>query len=403
MRKKIVVCGGGSSAHTLIPLLSQSIFDVSVLTSRPDKWKNEIELEYQTADGDLIQKYVGRLVSATDNPADIIPEADYIILCMPVHKYREALLREIGPYINKCKKEVFVGTIYGQGGFNWMVDEMRKNNSLDNVVTFAFELIPWISRTLEYGAKGVTYGCKEVNVAAVYPEYYFNQVDSELFDEICYKWFGKGKTLQSDNFLSFTLSVDNQIIHTSRCFGLYKAYGNSWRKKENVPMFYKDYDDVSANLLRDLDADYSKIRNRIKALYSDKNYKYMLDYLALERLTYNSCNTDIKESFVTSKTLTAIHTPVVQREDGFWELDRNHRFFLDDIYYGNCIAKWMAEQMEIDTPTIDAILRWAQQLRGEKIIDDNGKLIVDGSDLSAPLKSGLPCYYGFRSINDLID
>ena len=403
MKKKLVVCGGGSSAHTLIPLLSRSIFDVSVLTSRPSQWKRNVMLEYQTADGELIDTYEGVLSSASDNPAEVIPEADYIILCMPVHKYREALLTEIGPYINKSKKEVFVGTIYGQGGFNWMVDEMKRANSLNNIVTFAFELIPWISRTLEYGAKGVTYGCKHVNVAATYPNSYFNQVNAELFDEICYKWFGKGKTLQSDNFLSFTLSVDNQIIHTSRCFGLYKAYGSSWESKDDVPMFYKDYDDISANLLRDLDLDYSKIRDKIKSLYPEKNYEYMLDYLSLERLTYNSCNTDIRESFVTSETLAAIHTPVVKRVDGLWELDRNHRFFLDDIYYGNCIAKWIAEQMKIETPTIDAILRWAQEIRGERIIDENNALQIEGKDLSAPLKSGIPCYYGFCSINDLID
>lgn len=403
MKKKIVVCGGGSSAHTLIPLLSQSVFEVSVLTSRPQLWKKEIELEYQTTDGKLIETFKGNISLATNNPADVVPEAEYIILCMPVHKYREALLNEIGPYIDKTKKEVFVGTIYGQGGFNWMVDEMKQKNSLTNVVTFAFELIPWISRTLEYGVKGVTYGCKEVNVAATYPASYFEQVNAELLNEICYKWFGKGKTLQSDNFLSFTLSVDNQIIHTSRCFGLYNVFGSTWADKSAVPMFYKDYDDVSANLLKDLDEDYSKIRNRIKQLHPEKDYRYMLDYLALERLTYNSCNTDIRESFITSKTLTAIHTPVVRREDGLWELDRDHRFFLDDIYYGNCIAKWIAEQMNIETTTIDAILHWAQELRGEQIIDANNNLIVDSPDLSKPLKSGLPCYYGIQSFNDLID
>lgn len=403
VKKKLVVCGGGSSAHTLIPLLKESVFDVSILTSKPQLWNKKIELEYQSVEGNLLDKFDGNIELATNNPSDVVPFADYVILCMPVHKYREALLNEIGPYINRSKKEVFVGTVYGQGGFNWMVDEMKTKNSLDNVVTFSFELIPWISRTITYGAKGVTYGCKSVNVAATYPTCYFEQVNSELFDEICFKWFGKGKTLQSDNFLSFTLSVDNQIIHTSRCLGLYKVYGSTWNSKEDVPMFYKDYDDVSADLLRGLDSDYSKVRDRIKQLYPLKNYEYMLDYLSLERLSYDSSNTDIKQSFVTSQTLTAIHTPVVKRNDDLWELDRNHRFFLDDIFYGNCIVKWMAQKLDIKTPVIDEILFWAQNVRNEKIIDSRAELIVDNNDLCAPLKSGLPCYYGFNSVDDLID
>ena len=38
MKKQLVVCGGGSSAHTLIPMLADSVFEVSIFTSRPDKW-----------------------------------------------------------------------------------------------------------------------------------------------------------------------------------------------------------------------------------------------------------------------------------------------------------------------------------------------------------------------------
>ena len=79
-------------------------------------------------------------------------------------------------------------------------------------------------------------------------------------------------------------------------------------------MFYRDYDDVSAQLLAALDADYSKVREKIKSLYPDKNFKHMLDYLALERFSYQSHNTDVKESFVNSQTLVSIATPVVQNE-----------------------------------------------------------------------------------------
>ena len=284
-----------------------------------------------------------------------------------------------------------------------MVDEVKREYSLSNIVTFSFGLIPWICRIIEYGKIGVTYGCKAVNVACTYPRSYFQQVKEELLENICYKWFGKGHVLQSDNFLSFTLSVDNQIIHTSRCLGLYKVYGASWERREDVPMFYRDYDDVSARLLAELDSDYTKIRERIKELYPQNNYEYMLDYLALERLSYHSANTDIKESFVTSKTLVAIGTPVVQNGQGKWELDRNNRFFMDDIYYGNCIAKWMAEKLEIDVPTIDEILKWAQVVRGEQIISENNRLLLDSPDLDKSLKSGIPYYYGYNTIDDIVD
>lgn len=401
MKKKLVVCGGGSSSHTLIPFLKDSIFDVSVYTSRPEKWKKTINLEWQDPSGKVLGHYSGDIKKASNNAKELFSEADYVVFCMPVHKYRVAL-HEIAPYLNK-DKTVFLGTLYGQGGWNWMVDEIKNKYKLDNIVTFAFGLIPWICRLIKYGEIGVTYGCKAANYAACYPKHYFKQIDEELLEQICYKWFGKGKVEQSDNFLSLTLSVDNQIIHTSRCLGLFMVYGKTWRNKEDVPWFYKDYDDISANLLSDLDKDYTKIRESIKKKFPPKNYKHMLDYLALERFSYQSSNTDIKESFVTSQTLVSIGTPVVQNKDGLWEVDKNHRFFLDDIYYGNCIAKWMAEQLGIDTPTIDKILHWAQFMRNENIINNKNELVLDSPDLNKPLKCGIPTVYGFTSIEDCID
>ncbi len=400
-KKQLVICGGGSSAHTLIPFLKDSIFNVSIYTSRPEKWQSKVDLEWHNPSGEVLGKYSGELKKASNDPKELIPQADYIVFCMPVHKYR-VCLHEIAPYIDK-KKIVFVGTVFGQAGFNWMVDEIKREWSLDKIVTFAFGLLPWICRIIEYGHTGVTYGGKAVNYAACYPKSYFDQLNEELFENIGYKWFGKGHTEQSDSFLALTLSVDNQIIHTSRCYGLYKVNGPTWQSKRDVPMFYRDYDDVSAQVLASLDEDYSKIREKIKSMFPQKDFRHMLDYLALERFSYQSHNTDIKESFVTSQTLVSIATPVVQNDEGLWEIDRNHRFFLDDIYYGNCIAKWMAEQLIIDTPTIDEILRWAQEIRKERIIDVANRLILDAEDLKEPFKSGIPCYYGYETIIDIVD
>ena len=152
-----------------------------------------------------------------------------------------------------------------------------------------------------------------------------------------------------------------------------------------------------------LDSDYSKIRETIKFRYPNKKFKHMVDYLTLEYFSHKYWSKDVKDSILSSETLHSITTPVVQNEKGTWEIDENHRFFLDDIYYGNCIAKWMAEQLKIETPTIDEILRWAQDVRNEKIINENNQLIICSPDLTKPFKSGIPTVYGFTRIDDCID
>lgn len=87
---------------------------------------------------------------------------------------------------------------------------------------------------------------------------------------------------------------------------------------------------------------------------------------------------------------------------GTWKIDTNHRFFTDDIHYGLCIAKWAADRLGIDVPTIDEIIEWAQELRQEVLIE-NGELKLDSDDLNQKYKSGIPYFYGYQTIDDIVD
>lgn len=398
--KVVTVVGGGASAHVLIPFLSQAGHEVQVLTRRPEEWSEEMTLELQSIDEELLETFEGRLAKVSSDPAEVIPRSDVVILCMPVCVYRRSL-HQLAPHLAR-DREVFVGTIYGQAGFNWMVEEVTQKHELENVVTFAVGLIPWICRIIDYGKVGVTYGSKAVNVVAVSPRDRFDTLDEIFLKDICERPLGKGAFRLSDSFLSLTLSVDNQIIHPSRCYGLFKRYGGKWNAKEEIPYFYRDFDDLSAGLLRDLDADYSKVRDGLRARFPERGFPYMLDYLGLERLSYQSENTDIRESFTTSKTLGAIKPPTKRLESGEWVIDTDHRFFTDDISYGICIAKWMAERMELEVPTMDAIIEWVQELRGEAYIE-NGKLLTASESLAGEFRSGIPPIYGIETLEGVVD
>jgi len=149
-----------------------------------------------------------------------------------------------------------------------------------------------------------------------------------------------------------------------------------------------------------LDDDYSKIRQEIIIKYPNKKFTYMLDYLELERVSYNSSSSNILESFINSQTLGQIQTPVIQK-DNIWTFDHNHRFFFDDIFYGLCIAKWFAEKLNLEVQTIDKILYWAQNLLCENIIE-NHKLVIVNDDQN-PFQHGIPTIYGYTEIIELID
>jgi hypothetical protein len=63
----ITIVGGGSSAHTLIPILSSSKYIVNILTNKTDLWSKKIELQYQAANGDVIERFHGELIKQAPN------------------------------------------------------------------------------------------------------------------------------------------------------------------------------------------------------------------------------------------------------------------------------------------------------------------------------------------------
>lgn len=398
----VTIVGGGNSAHVLIPFLKESGHKVNLMTRRPNSWQETVVCEVTCGvTANVMKHHEGKIDKKSSDPTDVIPDADVICLCMPVHQYRDALKR-LGPHINRSKKEVFVGTIYGQAGFNWMVHEMERENKLTNVVAYAVGLIPWICRTLEYGSKVANYGGKQLNVVAVSPHNKFQRLNEIFLEDISLKPIKVGKFAQACSFLSLTLSVDNQIIHPARCYGLWKKDGGWWRSLEEVPYFYRDFDDLSAENIRRIDDDYSAVRDAVRKHFPERSFNYMLSYLDLERLSHSSQNFDIKKSFKESKQLGLIKAPTVERDDGSRELDIHCRFFTDDIPYGILLAKWIAEELGVETPFIDEIITWAQNLRGETFLTDDGKINKDFC-LKGKFTSGIPPSYGINSVDGILD
>ena len=171
---------------------------------------------------------------------------------------------------------------------------------------------------------------------------------------------------------------------------------------EDVPYFYRDFDDVSAENICRLDSDYTKVRDAVRKHFPELSFKYMLSYLELERLSHSSQNFDIKKSLKESKQLGLIKTPTVVCEDGSVELDIHCRFFTDDIAYGILVVKWIAEELNVETPFIDELILWSQNLRGEEFLTEEGK-INKAFCLKEKFISGIPPSYGIHSVDGILD
>lgn len=177
-----------------------------------------------------------------------------------------------------------------------------------------------------------------------------------------------------------------------------------WDKAEDVPLFYRDFDETSATILKQLDNDYTKIRNAVRTHFPSRPFTYMLDYLSLHRLTHQNEHEDILESFHQSKQLGLIKTPTRQctTTRAAFSLDTDSRFFTDDIPYGLLVAKWVAENLQVEVPTIDEVIMWAQTLTGETFIRNNGSIDLDAC-LRGKFTSGIPPSYGIEDVDRILD
>jgi hypothetical protein len=127
----------------------------------------------------------------------------------------------------------------------------------------------------------------------------------------------------------------------------------------------------------------------------------MLDYITQDNLTNDKDNDTVMETFMNSESLGAIRTPVVHDGDK-WVLNKRHRFFYDDVFYGLCVAKWFAQKLGVAVECIDDVLGWAQDYLNEKIIED-GKLIIYPYLNERPLKYGVPESYGLQTLDEVMD
>lgn len=391
----VTVVGGGNSAHVMIPFLSANGHNVNLLTRRPNDWKYNITCDIVRMDNTIKKTVHGHIHRKSSDPNRVIPDADVIILCMPVHSYRSAL-ENLAPYIDK-HKEVFVGAIYGQAGFNCMFREIQHEHHLTNVAYFTFGLIPWICRADCYGSHGLNYGGNKVNIVAVHPQEKFQKLYQLFLKDV-----SRSKFVQAHNFISITMSVDNQIIHPSRCYALWKQYKGRWRSLRDVPYFYRDFDDLSAEILSKVDDEYSLVRTGIRKLFPDRKFPYMMNYMDLEIFSNGSEFKDIKESFRNSPTLGLIKTPTIGLEDGSRMLDINCRFFTDDIPYGLLIVKWIAGELGINTPMINEIIQWSQDLRNEHWLNIEDKSIDLEFCLSHKNITGIPPAYGIATVQESV-
>lgn len=206
-------------------------------------------------------------------------------------------------------------------------------------------------------------------------------------------------TIPLANFLIITLTPSNQIIHPGRVYGVFKDWdGKTPFKPEQIPMLYEEMDDFSADQMQLLDDEIQLIKKAILKKYPGVDLSPILPLKERIIKQYGEQVKDkstLKTVFCTNQGYKTARFPMKQVEGGV-VLDTNTRFFWEDLPYGLCVLKDIAQLLGVATPNVDRIAEWHQKFMG-KAFFTKGKLNKDFLK-----ETGCPSKYGIKNIEQLL-
>ncbi|MBR5758834.1 MAG: NAD/NADP octopine/nopaline dehydrogenase family protein [Thermoguttaceae bacterium] len=153
------------------------------------------------------------------------------------------------------------------------------------------------------------------------------------------------------------MTPSNPILHTTRLRTIF----NDWREGvvyDYLPLFYEEWNDASSELLIACDEEVQEICRALP--------EFDLRFVKSLRTHYESYTVDAMTKKISSITaFKGLPTPVVKVEGGFIP-DLHSRYFTADFSYGLTIIKQVANFANVQTPHIDATLRWYEKIAVEK-------------------------------------
>ena len=327
----ITICGGGNLGHVCAGFLaSQKENKVSLLTTKPELWSKSIDVV--DCKGDV---YHGELECISSKAADVIPDAEMVLVCLPGFAIGN-VLEAIKPYLTfNC----WVGTVVSSTGFFF---EAFKHLSKSQPL-FGFQRVPFISRITYYGREADLKGYKEsLSVAVEHTN------DKEIVRNKLEQLFKVPVKLLNSHY-EVSLSNSNPLLHTSRLYTLW----HDWKPGlayDNNPGFYSDWTVETSELYIAMDEELQQLL--LKLGVKEGSIPSVLKY-------YESKDAESLTKKIRSiPAFQGISSPMLINKFGQYVPDFKSRYFTEDFPYGLKFIEGLAVKVKIEVPMIKKVCLW---------------------------------------------
>lgn len=331
MKRTVCVCGGGNLGHVCAGFMAaEGDIEVRLLTRCPGAWHPTLVINRPLGLAPLI----GRLTHVSDNPAEVVPGADIVLLCLPGYAIRQTLLAIRSNLLSGTA----VGSVVSNTGFFFQAMEVLP----ETVPLFGLQRVPFIARTEVYGQSARLLGYKENLAVAVE-----RSPNAEALRLAIECMFGTPVLLLSSHYEA-TLSNSNPLLHTSRLYDLW----NNWRKDivyPHVPLFYEEWTENAARLYIGMDCELQTLLERLPVRKG--SVAPVLDYYQCADAA--SLATKLRNI----KAFKGIPAPM-KAVDGGYIPDFSSRYFSEDFPFGLDFIRRTAALHAVSTPIMDCVANW---------------------------------------------
>ncbi len=336
---KITVIGGGNIGTLMAAEMAHRGHDVTVYTSKPDRWQYDIDVY----DGDDNFVLTGHMHKITDNLESATVGAEIIWITLPAQTLCDFADKML-PYV---KAGQIIGIVPGSGGAEFAFYKLMQKGC----ILFGLQRVHSIARLKEYGKAVYMLGRKpEVQIGAI-PKSETERIGesvSTLLNMPC---------VTLDNYLCVTLTPSNPILHTTRLYSMFKDYREGVFYPRNF-LFYEEWTNDSSEALLACDDELMQLCRAIPL---------KLDGVRSLREHYESPTADALtkkiQSIIAFKGLTF---PMKEASDGCWIPDFNSRYFTADFSFGLKIILDLCRLFGVNAPKIKEVWDWYISLSPEE-------------------------------------
>jgi len=395
LRQSLVICGGGNAAHALAVVASRTFEgDIDWLVSTEEK--AEVLRQGLAAGGlystGVISGTADRVRRVSANPAEVIPNADIVLIVVPAFAHAH-VFRRITPYLDH---ETLLGCMPTRGGFEFDVTHVTRSHygGLPPTI-FGLQTLPWSTRVKALG--------REVHIGALKQEVFLAALPAAKAPAIAARLsriLGT-RVIPTQTLLGLTLGNPGQFIHSGLMYGHFHAWRGEEFDEAAIPMLYAEASDETGEIVEELSNEAIAIARRIEAESAGA-----LDLLPAVlpihewlRSVYGHVTADTSTVATCFRTgpIQARKAPMIQSRTGRFVPNFDYRYLSEDVPFGLVATRALAEIAEVPTPTIDEVIMWAQgALREQYLVDGE----LRGADAR---KLPIPQNYGISTLSDLID